>query len=976
MAIRHDEDGFLLPQKQQQDIAQTLTNTEEILGIIKQKSKKQPIAVKATVEFRRSRQPEKTKKPIQAQPRPTPMEKRAEQYRVNDAKQTKKQTKLLEEIAHNRNRGAMPLAGMIGGLAKGAANAPRNIFNGARRGRDGRYLPRGRHSILGRVGGLVGGLGRVGRLGKGLVKGGLIAAVLGLLDGVHIERSDLTRGEKNKAHAKNIAVGAGGVAGAALGASIGSIIPVVGTTIGGIVGGMAGAWLSEQFTDYLDSLIDPKISKKMFNSWEDFTDGVSHLWRDLTARAGERFGGFVQGITSAWDGISQAAKNVWESVVPSSFAAYFADLGNMARNLWESLVPQSFTAYFADLGNTTRNMWANVSNMASRFWNGLTQIAANAFKGLQDMAAPVVETVQELAAPAIDWAKEKWEDAKKAVAPAVDWAKEKWEDTKKAVAPAVDWAKQKWDGTKKAAAPVIEKGMEKGKELANYAKNSALSLLGYDMTKKYDHLGYKMGSKSLKNGAIDCSGWTFQVSKMEMESLNQMRGFEKYNVRSSNAGAAEQIGIFAAQNGVVTDTRTGFDKSKLRAGMVIGQMKHGKGYQGRTTNVKGYGKTQYNHVAKVVRGRDGKLYVSESQGGGKNKGVTLTQLDNWVDMRVKRGDTLTAVSPYDAEDLALLNGDLGAVAKNMGDKALNKVNDAVVAAGSKVADMMGGFKGFVAKGESVRKGWSNYDVGNVKRAGGKRIDFYNNRLSQMTLAQVMAEQQAGRLFAAGKYQAIPATLKAAMRDLKLDPNALFDAAMQEKIGTWLITVKRSALGQYISTGQGFDAAALEAAREFSSIPLLQDYKGRKRGRSYYSGDKAQHGVEETKAALEAAHAQYKAARAQGHSHEMAIQAAMTGGAVSPTKTVVATRSPMTPQTAQAVPVATKAAMPPAMPEFVGASVFGTPAKTPAAPAPAVVAARTAPEKTTVHLAHKPISRTVSNSQIAHMASGGIMDSRA
>lgn len=936
MAIRHDEDGFLLPQKQQQDIAQTLTNTEEILGIIKQKSKKQPIAVKATVEFRRSRQPEKTKKPIQAQPRPTPMEKRAEQYRVNDAKQTKKQTKLLEEIAHNRNRGAMPLAGMIGGLAKGAANAPRNIFNGARRGRDGRYLPRGRRGILGRVGGLVGGLGRMGRLGrlgKGLVKGGLIAAVLGLLDGVHIERSDLTRGEKNKAHAKNIAVGAGGVAGAALGASIGSIIPVVGTAIGGIVGGMAGAWLSEQFTNYLDSLIDPKISKKMFNSWEDFTDGVSHLWRDLTARAGERFSGFVQGITSAWDGISQVAKNVWESVVPSSFAAYFADLGDVSRKAW-----------------------AGIGDMASRFWNGLTQIAANAFKGLQNMVAPVVETVQEIAAPA------------------VDWAKEKWEDTKKAVAPAVDWAKQKWDGTKKAAAPVIEKGMEKGKELANYAKNSALSLLGYDMTKKYDHLGYKMGSKSLKNGAIDCSGWTFQVSKMEMESLNQMRGFEKYNVRSSNAGAAEQIGIFAAQNGVVTDTRTGFDKSKLRAGMVIGQMKHGKGYQGRTTNVKGYGKTQYNHVAKVVRGRDGKLYVSESQGGGKNKGVTLTQLDNWVDMRVKRGDTLTAVSPYDAEDLALLNGDLGAIAKNMGDKALNKVNDAVVAAGGKVADMVSGFKGFVAKGESARKGWSNYDVGNVKK--GKGYGYYNNRLSQMTLAQVMAEQQAGRLFAAGKYQTIPETLKAAMRDLKLDPNALFDAAMQEKIGTWLITVKRSALGQYISTGQGFDAAALEAAREFSSIPLLQDYKGRKRGRSYYPKDKAQHSMEETKAALEAAHAQYKAARAQGHSHEMAIHAAMTGGAVSPTKTVVATRSPMTPQTAQAVPVATKAAMPPAMPEFVGASVFGTPAKTPAAPAPAMVAARTAPEKTTVHLAHKPVSRTVSNSQIAHMASGGIMDNRA
>ena len=175
------------------------------------------------------------------------------------------------------------------------------------------------------------------------------------------------------------------------------------------------------------------------------------------------------------------------------------------------------------------------------------------------------------------------------------------------------------------------------------AVSEFLSGAGFAMTQKYDALKYKMGGKSL-NGAIDCSGWTFQVSKMEMEGINKkarMEIFSQKDINALNTGAVEQIAKIAQENGIITSTRNGkFDKTKLMDGMSIGQYKHGNKYSGRTASIGGRNE-RLNHIVKVVKDpKTGKLMISESRGGD---GVTLTDVDSWVDMREKRGDTLIAV---------------------------------------------------------------------------------------------------------------------------------------------------------------------------------------------------------------------------------------------------------------------------------------------------------------------------------------------
>jgi hypothetical protein len=181
-----------------------------------------------------------------------------------------------------------------------------------------------------------------------------------------------------------------------------------------------------------------------------------------------------------------------------------------------------------------------------------------------------------------------------------------------------------------------------GKKIVDF-----LSGAGYAMTQKYDNVRYKMGGKNINSGEIDCSGWSFQVSKMEMDNVNKIAGkqiFSQSDINKLNTGAVEQIASIAKENGVVTSTRNGkFDKSKLAEGMSVGQYKQGNNYSGRTAQIDGK-QERLNHIAKVVKDpKTGQLMISESHGSGENNGVTLTALDKWVDMREKRGDTLIAV---------------------------------------------------------------------------------------------------------------------------------------------------------------------------------------------------------------------------------------------------------------------------------------------------------------------------------------------
>lgn len=106
-------------------------------------------------------------------------------------------------------------------------------------------------------------------------------------------------------------------------------------------------------------------------------------------------------------------------------------------------------------------------------------------------------------------------------------------------------------------------------------------------------------------------------------------------------------------------------------------------------------------------------------------------------------------------------------------------------------------------------------------------------IQELSVGQVMEMQRQGRLFAVGKYQFIPGTLREAVNYTGVDPNQRFDAATQEKLFPYLISsAKRPTLASYLS-GQHDDAnAALnDLAAEFASIPQSN-------GRGRHDGDRA------------------------------------------------------------------------------------------------------------------------------------------
>ena len=149
--------------------------------------------------------------------------------------------------------------------------------------------------------------------------------------------------------------------------------------------------------------------------------------------------------------------------------------------------------------------------------------------------------------------------------------------------------------------------------------------------------------------------------------------------------------------------------------------------------------------------------------------------------------------------------------------------------------------------ESINRGVAGDTPGGAKSVFGKN-------LSDMTVGEVMDLQAQDKLFAVGKYQIIPKTMRGFVRTMKIDMNDKFDATTQEKFKKYVTDFKRPAVGRYLR-GETNDRAeaAQELAREFASIGLAYNEAGRVRGESRYSGragNAASISPEEIEAALD------------------------------------------------------------------------------------------------------------------------------
>ena len=148
----------------------------------------------------------------------------------------------------------------------------------------------------------------------------------------------------------------------------------------------------------------------------------------------------------------------------------------------------------------------------------------------------------------------------------------------------------------------------------------------------------------------------------------------------------------------------------------------------------------------------------------------------------------------------------------------------------------------IAKGEgdynSVNRGYAGDTPGGIQGITGLTFENY-------TVGQVM-DMQRSSLYAVGRYQFIPSTLRWAVRHSSVDELDMFTPEVQDRLMATLVIYKRPAVGAYLRGDHDLLGWALnELAKEWASI----EYRY---GRSYYSvgGNRAKISRAEVSAVLQ------------------------------------------------------------------------------------------------------------------------------
>tara|TARA_R110002020_G_scaffold25353_2_gene82665 strand:- start:1263 stop:3467 length:2205 start_codon:yes stop_codon:yes gene_type:complete len=153
---------------------------------------------------------------------------------------------------------------------------------------------------------------------------------------------------------------------------------------------------------------------------------------------------------------------------------------------------------------------------------------------------------------------------------------------------------------------------------------------------------------------------------------------------------------------------------------------------------------------------------------------------------------------------------------------------------------------FIASGEG------GYNSSNKGTSGNRIVGSTNNTkidgktLPQMTVGEVMNHQASGSVFAVGRYQIIPTTMKLATSAAKVSPDDMFNEKTQDKLGLALIyNGQRPTLSGYLrGDNDNVQGAMLDLAMEWASAPNPST------GRSYYGGaNKSSHTVDEVRNTL-------------------------------------------------------------------------------------------------------------------------------
>ena len=129
----------------------------------------------------------------------------------------------------------------------------------------------------------------------------------------------------------------------------------------------------------------------------------------------------------------------------------------------------------------------------------------------------------------------------------------------------------------------------------------------------------------------------------------------------------------------------------------------------------------------------------------------------------------------------------------------------------------------------LAKGEGDYDSVNRGRAGDtmQGLKGLTGKAAKDTTVEEILELQRGLIYAVGRYQFIPKTLRWAVKLSSVKLSDKFDATTQDKLLATLILYKRPAIGAYLRGDHNDLGWALdELAREWASV----EYR---HGRGYY-----------------------------------------------------------------------------------------------------------------------------------------------
>jgi hypothetical protein len=175
----------------------------------------------------------------------------------------------------------------------------------------------------------------------------------------------------------------------------------------------------------------------------------------------------------------------------------------------------------------------------------------------------------------------------------------------------------------------------------------------------------------------------------------------------------------------------------------------------------------------------------------------------------------------------------------------------------------------ILKGESKTYNDHNWYTGSglkgyIQGVNSNPYSLLQKPLSQYTLGEIKSFQSRGRdsqgqLWATGRYQIIPSTLKGVQNRLGLPDSTKYDEQTQDKMGLSLLT-ERASIKSYLSgavpdTKENLERASLDVAKIWSSVGVPYDTQGSKqfvaKNQSYYTGggDRASVKTEDVQEAL-------------------------------------------------------------------------------------------------------------------------------